>query len=266
MESERSAASLAMQSHHILFWSCRHWGSPLSPLLTIRTCHWISFKKTPISSYSLRPYLSAFPFLLCCFFFYGVFTLTSPATPTFVAFLEDGNPIVANFIYYFFYFSRRWSEKNLTWLRRCTWSENTPLFLLFLFFCSAALPPDFLSVDIIPDSAHANDMRREGARLWITHPPPLPSAPLLHLLLFPGWSRSGMVSWNTLRNHGHGVSLGKQRPGQQGFTQTLIILRALSGESPQLHTWLELLPLIVHCPFWLEWINLVCYVGLSFQF
>lgn len=64
-------------------------------------------------------------------------------------------------------------------------------------------------------------------------PPPLP-----HLLLFsfPGWSRSGQMSRPTLRNPGHGVSLGKQRPGQQGFTQTLIILRVISGGSPCLYT------------------------------
>jgi len=76
-------------------------------------------------------------------------------------------------------------------------------------------------------------------------PPPPPPLTSRLLLLFPGWSRSGLVSRSTLRNHGHGVSLGKQRPGQQGFTQTLIILRAISGGSPQLHTWLEPLSLTV---------------------
>lgn len=73
--TERSAASLAMQSHHILFWSCRHWGSPRSPLLTIRTCHWIPFKKK-------NSHLSSFPPPLpFCFFSFAFFCpITSPAT------------------------------------------------------------------------------------------------------------------------------------------------------------------------------------------
>ncbi|KAK2817194.1 hypothetical protein Q5P01_025385 [Channa striata] len=37
-----------------------------------------------------------------------------------------------------------------------------------------ALPPDCLSVDIIPDSAHANDMG--GGCVWIHCPPPLSSS------------------------------------------------------------------------------------------
>lgn len=90
MEPERSAASLAMQSHHILFWSCRHWGSPLSPLLTIRTCHWIPFKKTPIFPQSLRPYRSAFSFLPFFFFLSTLLLHLPPATPTLIAFQKMG--------------------------------------------------------------------------------------------------------------------------------------------------------------------------------
>lgn len=130
---------------------------------------------------------------------------------------------------------------------------------------SPAVPPDRLSVDIIPDSANANDMGglEEGACLdsLPSSPPPPPPPPFflllsrLLLLLFPGRSRSGLASRCTLRNPGHGVSLGKQRPGQQGFTRALIILRAISGGSPELYTLLGLLSLRVHSPRWLKKMN-----------
>lgn len=168
MESERSAASLAMQSHHILFWSCRHWGSPLSPLLTIRTCHWISFKKKrkkkgkpPIFPYSLRPYLSAFSLLLIFFF---LFLVTSPAsaaaTTLFFCFLE------ARILWWLFFtchcnFSRDEAKDNqikgdqisADFCGHTSFSSSS----LFIF-CSPAIPSDYISVDILPDSEHANDM------------------------------------------------------------------------------------------------------------
>lgn len=88
--SERSAASLAMQSHHILFWSCRHWGSPRSPLLTIRTCHWIPFKKKNLPSF---PPPLPFCFFFFCLFFPYYFTCHLPLPPplrAFVAFQKTG--------------------------------------------------------------------------------------------------------------------------------------------------------------------------------
>lgn len=121
----------------------------------------------------------------------------------------------------------------------------TPLFLLplFLFFVlqlshlTASLWISFLILNM--QMIWEVKRRRAGGVGSLLRldslPPPAPPLRLL-LLLFPGWSRSGLVSRSTLRNDGHGVSLGKQRPGQQGFTQTLIILRAISGESPQLYT------------------------------
>lgn len=122
-------------------------------------------------------------------------------------------------------------------------------FSLFFFFCSPALPPDSLSVDTIPDSAHANDLGGDGgAPFGFVAPSSFSSSFLVFFFFFPGWSRSGLASRSTLRNHGHGVSLGKQRPGQQGFTQTLIILSVISGGSPQLYTLLKLLFLIVQSP------------------
>lgn len=222
MEPERSTASLAMQSHHILFWSCRHWGSPCAPLLTIRTCHWIPFKKkTSHLPFSLH--LSVF----CSFL---ALTITSPAT-----FFSNKMTGTLSSIYHFAHFSWRWRQSF--WRR--LWSSC-------LLFCYSALPPDCLSVDIIPDSAHANDMgEMRGGSIWIQHSL-LPRLLLLtRRLLFPGLRRSGLSGWSTLRNPGHGVSLGKQRPGQQGFTRALIILRAISGGSPALYTLLELLCPIV---------------------
>lgn len=66
---------------------------------------------------------------------------------------------------------------------------------------------------------------RRRVSLWIHCPP---SAPPLRLLLFPRWSKSGLVSWGMLSYHGHGASLGKHRPGQQGFNQVLIILSSMT--------------------------------------
>lgn len=254
--SERSAASLAMQSHHILFWSCRHWGSPRSPLLTIRTCHWIPFKKKNLPSF---PPPLPFCFFFFCLFFSLLLHLppASPPPPArFRRFSEDGNSLVANFIYHFPHFFPE--DEELTRFWRYSWSGNTPLlpayflsFFLFLsfFFCSPALPPDSLSVDTIPDSAHANDLGGDGgAPFGFVAPSSFSSSFLVFFFFFPGWSRSGLASRSTLRNHGHGVSLGKQRPGQQGFTQTLIILSVISGGSPQLYTLLKLLSLIVQSP------------------
>ena len=43
----------------------------------------------------------------------------------------------------------------------------------FFSFCSWALPTDFLSVDIIPDSVHANDMGERGVVFGSIAPPPL---------------------------------------------------------------------------------------------
>lgn len=138
-------------------------------------------------------------------------------------------------IYHFSHFSWRWRQSF--W--RHLWSSC-------LLFCYSALPPDCLSVDITPDSAHANDMgEMRGGSIWIQCSL-LPRLLLLtRRLLFPGLRRSGLSGWSTLRNPGHGVSLGKQRPGQQGFTRALIILRAISRGSPELYTLLELLCLIV---------------------
>lgn len=70
-------------------------------------------------------------------------------------------------------------------------------------------------------------MKWEGdACVWIHYPPastpnthPSSALPLCLFLLLPGWSRRGPVSRGTLRNPGHGVSLGKQRAGQQGLTE-----------------------------------------------
>lgn len=120
----------------------------------------------------------------------------------------------------------------------------TPLFLLplFLFFVlqlSHLTTSLWISFLILNMQMIWEVKRRRaggvGSLLRLDSLPP-PAPPLRLLLLFPGWSRSGLVRRSTLRNDGHGVSLGKQRPGQQGFTQTLIILRAISGESPQLYT------------------------------
>lgn len=136
--SERSAASLAMQSHHILFWSCRHWGSPRSPLLTIRTCHWIPFKKKNLPSF---PPPLPFCFFFFCLFFSLLLHLppASPPPPArFRRFSEDGNSLVANFIYHFPHFFPE--DEELTRFWRYSWSGNTPLlpayFLSFFLFLS----------------------------------------------------------------------------------------------------------------------------------
>ena len=265
--TERSAASLAMQSHHILFWSCRHWGSPRSPLLTIRTCHWIPFKKK-------NSHLSSFPPPLpFCFFSFAFFCpITSPATcpppsPAFVAFQKTGTLWwLISFIISLTFFLKMKSWPGSGGTRgQGTHLVSLPTFFLssflsfflFLFFCSPALPPDSLSVDTIPDSAHANDLGGDGgAPFGFVAPSSFSSSSfLVFFFFFPGWSRSGLASRSTLRNHGHGVSLGKQRPGQQGFTQTLIILSVISGGSPQLYTLLKLLSLIVQSPLWLKKMN-----------
>lgn len=206
----------------------------------------------PLDSIQRNSHLPSVPPPLCFYSF--SFPITSPATchPHPHRFSADGKLVGGLFHLSFpsLYLKMKREKADLIW--RHSWSESTPLFpAYFLFFCSPALPPDCLSVDIIPVSAHANDMGgREGVgglRLDSSSPPPPPPR-LLLLLLFPGWSRSGLASRSTLRNHEHGASLGKQRPGQQGFTQTLIILRAISGGSPQLYTCLYLLSLIVQSP------------------
>lgn len=145
MESERSAASLAMQSHHILFWSCRHWGSPLSPLLTIRTCHWISFKKKrkkkgkpPIFPYSLRPYLSAFSLLLIFFFslFSYITCLRCCHHPFFLLFRSQ-DLVVAIFLPVTVIFPKMKLKTTKSKVTRFLQTfVVTPLFLLppFLFF------------------------------------------------------------------------------------------------------------------------------------
>lgn len=151
MEPERSAASLAMQSHHILFWSCRHWGSPLSPLLTIRTCHWIPFKKTPYD------YLPSFPpplplcFSLLSFFFClsHYFTCHLPPPPSLLS--EDGNSLVTNLIYHFFYFCWRWrQEKRESILETFVVKEHTSFpaysFLFSFSFFVLSSSPSWLSL------------------------------------------------------------------------------------------------------------------------
>ncbi len=64
---------------------------------------------------------------------------------------------------------------------RSLWSGSTPLFPAYFFsllssFCSPALPPDCLSVDIVPDSAHANDLGGRGVHRLDSLPPPPPSS------------------------------------------------------------------------------------------
>lgn len=159
---------------------------------------------------------------------------------------------MANSIYHLSHFSWRWRETKLTRFWRYSWSGSTPL-LFFLFPSS----PSWLPLCGYHSwFCTCKWYGREGrGSVWIQCPLLLL---LTRLLLFPGRSRSGLASRSTLRNHGHGVSLGKQRPGQQGFTQALIILRAISGGSPELYTLLELLSLIVQSPRWLKKMKSFC--------
>lgn len=245
MEPERSAASLAMQSHHILFWSCRHWGSSRSPLLTIRTCHWIPFKKnkknkTPIFPLSLHLYLSDF-------FFLPLLHLPPPHS---IADKKTGT--LWWLIPFIICLSRPEDEERHSWPDSGgTHGQGAHLFFFFLFFLLPQLSLLTVSLWISFLILHMQMIWDGGEGVRLDSLPPLPLL-LLTRLLFPWWNRSGLASRSTLRNHGHGVSLGKQRPGQKGFTQALIILTAISGGSPEPNTLLELLSLIVQSPLWLK--------------
>lgn len=117
--------------------------------------------KPPIFPYSLRPYLSAFSLLLIFFF---LFLVTSPAsaaaTTLFFCFLE------ARILWWLFFtchcnFSRDEAKDNqikgdqisADFCGHTSFSSSS----LFIF-CSPAIPSDYISVDILPDSEHANDM------------------------------------------------------------------------------------------------------------
>lgn len=99
------------------------------------------------------------------------------------------------------------------------------------------------SVDIA--SAHANDEERGVGGAFGFSPPASSSSSSsssfssLIIFFFPGCRRSGLSSRNTVRNPRHGVSLGKQRPGQQGFAD----YSEISGGSSTL---LDLLILTVY--------------------
>lgn len=132
-----------------------------------------------------------------------------------------------------------------------THGQGAHLFFFFLFFLLPQLSLLTVSLWISFLILHMQMIWDGGEGVRLDSLPPLPLL-LLTRLLFPWWNRSGLASRSTLRNHGHGVSLGKQRPGQKGFTQALIILTAISGGSPEPNTLLELLSLIVQSPLWLK--------------
>lgn len=261
---ERCFISHAVSSHPLLelqtlglstLSSPHHQDLPLDSIQKTPSTPQNPFPPPPRSFFSFAFFSSSsFFFCLSCYF-------TCHMSPPSWSLSEGGNSLVANFIHHFFTFPEDEWKKPDPILETFVVREHTSVLLpfsfffasssFFFFFRSPALPPDRLSLDIIPDSAHANDMG--GGCVWIHCPLLLlPLLPPPLRLLFPGWSRNGLASWSTLRNHGHGVSLGKQRPGQEGFTQTLIILRAISGGSPQLYAWLELPSLIAQNPLWLE--------------
>lgn len=180
----------------------------------------------------------------------------SPGTPIIIASQKTGNSVVANFIYHFyhFFFFKIKREKSDQILEVLVVREHIPAYSFFFVLQLSRLPHGYHSWFCTCKwyGRESGVCGGGGATFGFTPPPPPPPPPrLLLLLLFPGWSRNGLASRSTPRNHGHGVSLGKQRPGQQGFTQTLIIQRAISGGSPPLYTWLELLSLIVQSPLWL---------------
>lgn len=200
MEPERTAASLAMQSHHILFWSCRLRLSTLFParrhdllLDAIQTKNLIplstSLPMTPSPRRRQEPLL---PFI----------------TP--LTFPGDGDGASGG-------------------------SRHHPAYFFSFFLSKLSLLT--ASVDIV--SAHANDEERGVGRAFGFSPPASSSFSSLIIFFLPGCRRSGLSSRNTVRNPGHGVSLGKQRPGQQGFAD----YSEISGGSSTL---LDLLFLTVH--------------------
>lgn len=103
------------------------------------------------------------PPLPLCFFFNFVSTITLPATSTLVTNNKTGTlwwpiPFIISLTFL-------WEEKRKSWPdsggargQGAHFFFATYFLLSSFFFCSLALPPDCLSVDIIPDSADANDV------------------------------------------------------------------------------------------------------------
>lgn len=194
MEPERAAASLAMQSHHILFWSSRLRLSTLAPARRQ------DLPLDAIQTKNLIPLSTALPV-----------TPSSRGRQELFFHLSSPSPFLA---------------MKTELLEVLTITLTT--FFVFKFSLLTA------SVDII--SAHANDEDRGGGGSWI-HPSSS------SLIIFFSLGAEGVVCpAETVRNPGHGVSLGKQRPGQQGFAD----YSEISGGSSTL---LGLLFLIVHSPF-----------------
>lgn len=134
--------------------------------------------KPPIFPYSLRPYLSAFSLLLIFFF---LFLVTSPAsaaaTTLFFLLFRSQDLVVAIFFTCHCNFSRDEAKDNqikgdqisADFCGHTSFSSSS----LFIF-CSPAIPSDYISVDILPNSEHANDIggKKEegGGCVWIHCP------------------------------------------------------------------------------------------------
>lgn len=166
---ERCLISHAVSSHPLLELQTLH------SLLTSPTgpAFWISFKKKKNFSFSSLHHKS-----FGIFFFFLILWRHSPPSASLLTRQElfRGN---------LEFFSLQHQKKKNSGQRRD---------LFFFFFLSSTLPPDCLSVEVIPDFVHANEMGGSGgggggaAYVWI-HPltqphSPFPPAPLSCFFLF----------------------------------------------------------------------------------